>query len=151
MHCTMVPLAQVHARFRSFSLYPFVNRYNMKNTSKSRGNALFSPGTLCRHYARPTQHDGHRGWCHAWNRFKMKIFDKGYIQRFFTLFPRYFKRVFLPQNLKGTPNFHLHTIGGTLPRVPSTMGIVDHHPLHNGTTCKGTRTFSGFFSISLCK
>ena len=64
----------------------------------------------------------------------MKIFGKGYIQRFFSLFHKHFKRELLPQNVAETPNFHLDAIGATLPQVPNPLGMVPHALLHNGTT-----------------
>ena len=150
-HCTMVPLDQVHARFRSFSLYAFVNRCNMKNTRKSRTAPFFSLGIAWGHYARGAQHTGHHGCCHAWNRYKMKIFHKGYYQRFLALFHRISKHEFFTQNKAGTRNFHLHTIGGTMPQLSNTLGRVAHGALHNSATWSGTRSFSGFFTICLCK
>ena len=81
----------------------------------------------------------------------MKISCKGYIQRFLTQFHRNFKHAFLPQNYTRIPNFHLDTIGATLPQVPNTLGMVGHDALHNGTTYTGTCALSEFFTISLCK
>ena len=103
------------------------------------------------HCARGTQPTGHLGWCHGWNRFNLKIFGKGYIQRFLTLFYRYFKREVFHQNVPEPPNFHSDIQGGTLPVVPGPLGTVVRHSLHIGTTCTLMHAFPEFFSIFLCK
>ena len=122
----------------------------MKNTPKTRTVPFFSLGIPRGHYARGAQHTGHHGWCHVWNRFNLKFFHKGYYQRFLAQFHTISKHEFFTQNEAGTPNFHLHTIGGTMPQLSNTLGTAAHDALHNSTTLiRYTHVFGVFHYMAL--